>query len=96
MEDHNLFLNRSGMRVVGVNNIGDDAYFIRSTDYDDYYLHPVGEFAETLTYRLSPGALGAAIWEIEKAVEFIKISGVNNIEPIKVSLVLGNADGSAN
>lgn len=85
------------MIINGLNNIGEDSYFIRLKDNKKHYVHFEGDdkTGENVIYIFKETLIGACVWKLEKAKAFIKQSGANNLEYIKVSEVLGK-DASFN
>ncbi len=83
------------IKRTNLNAIGADSYFIRLKDQQVYFLHLEGESKEEYDYMVKPGTVGACIFHKEQGEEFIKTSGYDNLELVKVLEVVGN-DGSLN
>jgi len=69
----------------------DDSYFIRLTDQEDVYVHPVGELSkseEEDAFLIKEGVKGAGTWSKSNAERFIKESGADNLEMVSVKSVL--------
>jgi hypothetical protein len=69
-----------------------DAYFIRSKDKDNFYIHydPSMETRDNVGYRVMEGYIGAAVFQKHKALNFIKFARANNLEAVRVNDVLSN------
>jgi hypothetical protein len=90
------------MLLSGINIVSADSYFIKLTDQEDVYVHPVNVYAPVLeegksedTFLIKEGVQGAGIWSKSNAELFIKESGADNLEIVSVRSVLGE-DGSSN
>jgi hypothetical protein len=84
------------MLLSGMNIISVDSYFIKLTDQEDVYVHPVGELSSTEdAFVIKEGVKGAGIWSKSNAERFIKESEADNLEIVSVRSILGE-DGSSN
>ncbi len=83
--------------IIGLNSIGDDAWFIKLTDQENYFIHFEGEdkVGENVVYAPKPGPEGAAIFKKGTGLRFIRESKYDNLTLVKVKDVLPN-DGSLN
>lgn len=70
------------------NLIKKNAYFIRLTDNKNYFIHFENETSKKLEYVVKEGNIGAAIWKETEGNNFIKESGANNLEMVKVTEIL--------
>lgn len=83
------------VKLTGLNAIGNDYYFIRLTDRPKYFVHLESTEGANITYIIKKGTNGACAFSKEQGEEWIKASGAENLELIKVMKVLKN-DGTLN
>lgn len=93
----NYTRHSTSVGIVGMNSIGDDSYFLRLKDKPDHFIHPDPslETKDEVGYRVVQGEKGAAIFHKKQADNFIKESGANNLEMVRVKDILKN-DNSGN
>ena len=74
----------------GLNSISEDSYFIKLTDHENAYVHPVGEITSTEdAFLVKEGLKGAGIFNKANAERFIQESEADNLELVSVRSVLG-------
>lgn len=84
------------MLLSGMNIMSEDSYFIRLTDQEDVYVHPIGDITNTEeAFVVKEGVQGAGIWNKVNAERFIKESEADNLEMVSVRSILIE-DGSSN
>jgi len=82
------------MLLKGLNPISEDSYFIKLTDQEDVYVHPIGDISNTEeAFVIKEGVQGAGIWNKVSAERFIKESEADNLEIVSVRSILID-DGS--
>jgi len=87
------------MVIKGMNSIGDDSYFIRLKDNKENYIHFGGDNPsnpkEEVAYVVKKGLIGACGFHKVQGENFIKMSGADNLELVKMSDVVKD-DGTSN
>ncbi|MEK9157680.1 MAG: hypothetical protein AAB638_00670 [Patescibacteria group bacterium] len=64
------------------------SYFLVK-EREDVYIHYEGERnAEEQEYRPKKGLIGAAIWKLDQAKEFIKLCNARNLELVQIDKVI--------
>jgi len=84
--------------IKGINNIGEELYFIRLKDNANGYIHFEGDNPKNndeVVYCVKEGNVGACIWKEKQGKAFIKQTQAGNLEMVKVREVVGN-DSSMN
>lgn len=85
----------------GLNMIGDNAYFIRLKDKNNFFIHPdpSKETKKEFTYVVAEGEVGAAIFHKKQAEHFIQhtflTNGAQNLEMVAVKEIISK-DNSGN
>lgn len=68
-----------------------DMYFVRLSNQPDYYIHHIGakkDDKEKVEYRPVKSVKGAAVFQWKQAWNFIRESGMDNLEMVEVNSVL--------
>ncbi len=71
-----------------LNAVTGNAYFVRSMNSPDYFLHNDFEKGGN-EYHLLLGVCGASVFKYEKAIEAIEKCDLKHCEPVKMTSIIG-------